>query len=46
MKIMILTGYPGHEKVKEVAKMGFTKVVSKPFQLEEFMKEVEGMLGT
>ena len=34
-----------HEKVKEVAEMGFTKVVSKPFQLQEFMNEVDGMLG-
>jgi CheY-like chemotaxis protein len=45
MKIIILTGYPGHEKVKEVAEMGFTKVVSKPFQLQEFIKEVDGMLS-
>jgi len=44
MKIMILTGYPEHEKVDKVAEMGFTKVVTKPFQLEKFMKEVKEML--
>jgi two-component system alkaline phosphatase synthesis response regulator PhoP len=45
MKVIIFTGYPAHEKVNIVAEMGFTKVVPKPFQLEEFLKEVEGMLG-
>lgn len=44
MKVIIFTGYPEHEKVDKVAKMGFTKVVSKPFQLEEFLKEVNEML--
>jgi PAS domain S-box-containing protein len=45
MKVIIFTGYPEHEKINKVAEMGYTKVISKPFQLEEFMKEVEGMLG-
>jgi len=44
MKVIIFTGYPEHEKVTKVAEMGFTKVVSKPFQLEEFLKEVNEML--
>jgi PAS domain S-box-containing protein len=46
MKVIIFTGYPEHEKVNKVAEMGFIKVVSKPFQLEEFLKEVEKMLST
>lgn len=45
MKVIIFTGYPAHEKINIVAEMGFTKVVSKPFQLEEFMKEVENILS-
>jgi PAS domain S-box-containing protein len=44
LKVIIFTGYPEHEKVKEVAEMGFTKVIAKPFQLQEFLKEVDRML--
>ena len=45
LKVIIFTGYPEHEKVKEVAEMGFTKVVDKLlFDLQELMKEVDGML--
>jgi len=45
MKVIILTGYPEHDKVKEVAEMGFTNVVPKPLMdLREFMKEVDDLL--
>jgi PAS domain S-box-containing protein len=44
MNVIILTAYPGHDKVQQIAEMGFTKVLAKPFDLQDFMKEVDGVL--
>ena len=45
MKVIISTGYPRHPKLDEMAKMGFTNVVYKPFDLLEFVKKVETILA-
>ena len=45
MKVIISTGYPQHPKLDEMAKMGFTNVIYKPFDLLEFVKQVETILA-
>jgi signal transduction histidine kinase len=44
MKVIVSTGYPDHTKLNEMAKLGFTNVISKPFDLMEFVKKVEDIL--
>ena len=44
MKVIISTGYPQHPKLDEMAEMGFTNVIYKPFDLMEFVKKVETIL--
>ena len=46
MKVIISTGYPDHVKLNQMAKLGFTNVVYKPFDLLEFAKKVEDVLAT
>jgi len=45
MKVIISTGYPQHPKLDEMAKMGFTNVIYKPFDLLEFVKKVATILA-
>ena len=45
MKVIVSTGYPDHTKLNEMAKLGFTNVISKPFDLMEFVKQVEDILA-
>jgi len=45
MQVIVSTGYPDHTKLNEMAKMGFTNVISKPFDLMEFVKRVEDILA-
>jgi signal transduction histidine kinase/CheY-like chemotaxis protein len=45
MKVIISTGYPDHAKLNEMAKLGFTNVIRKPFNLPEFVKKVERILA-
>ena len=45
MKVIISTGYPDPAKLSEMAKLGFTNVILKPFNLPEFVKEVERILA-
>jgi signal transduction histidine kinase/ActR/RegA family two-component response regulator len=45
MKVIISTGYPDHAKLNEMAKLGFTNVIHKPFNLSEFVKKVERILA-
>jgi DNA-binding NtrC family response regulator len=45
MKVIISTGYPDHAKLNEMARLGFTNVISKPFDLLEFVKKVESILA-
>ena len=45
MRVIISTGYPDHKKLEEMAKMGFSNVISKPFDLMDFVKKVESILA-
>jgi len=45
MKVIISTGYPDPAKLNEMARLGFTNVILKPFNLPEFVKEVERILA-
>jgi CheY-like chemotaxis protein len=44
MKVIISTGYPDHAKLNEMAGLGFTNVILKPFNLPEFVNKVERIL--
>ncbi len=44
LKVIITTGYPDHPKLEEVVKLGFTNIFSKPFDLLNFVKDVETIL--
>ena len=45
MKVVITTGYPDHPKLDEVVELGFNNIFSKPFELLEFVKEIETILA-
>ena len=45
MKVIISTGYPDQVKLDEMARLGFTNVVLKPFNLPEFVEKVERILA-
>jgi sigma-B regulation protein RsbU (phosphoserine phosphatase) len=45
MKVIITTGYPGHPKLEELAALGFTHVLAKPFNIPELLRTVETLLG-
>jgi signal transduction histidine kinase len=45
LKVIITTGHPDHPKLDEVVKLGFTNILSKPFDLINFVKDIEMILG-
>jgi CheY-like chemotaxis protein/two-component sensor histidine kinase len=45
VKVIISTGYPDKGKLDEMARLGFTNVIFKPFNLAEFAKKVEHILA-
>lgn len=45
MKVMMITGFPNHSKVKEVARLGFVRIYSKPINLWNFLSVVEDILN-
>ena len=45
MQVIITTGHPEHIKLDEVVEMGFTRIFSKPFDLWDLVKAVEGILA-
>ena len=45
LKVIITTGHPDHPKINEVVKLGFTNILSKPFDLINFVKDIETILG-
>jgi len=45
MKVMMVTGFPNHSKVKEVAGLGFVHLYSKPINLWNFLRVVEDILN-
>jgi CheY-like chemotaxis protein len=44
MKVIITTGHPDHPKLDEVAELGFNSIFSKPFDLLQFIKDIETIL--
>jgi PAS domain S-box-containing protein len=46
MKVLIITGYPSEPKLKDVAKMGFSNIIVKPFDLQTFVDKVDDILRT
>jgi len=45
LKVIITTGHPDHPKLDEVVKLGFTNILSKPFDLLNLVKHIETILG-
>jgi signal transduction histidine kinase len=45
MKVIITTGYPNHPKLDEVVELGFNHIFSKPFNLLDFVKDIETILA-
>lgn len=45
MKVIITTGFPGHPKLDELAALGFTNVLEKPFNIPELLRSVEALLA-
>jgi CheY-like chemotaxis protein/two-component sensor histidine kinase len=44
MKVMMITGFPNHSRVKEVARLGFVHIYSKPIHIWNFINVVESIL--
>jgi CheY-like chemotaxis protein len=44
MKIIITTGFPTHPKLEELAVLGFTHVLAKPFDLPQLLRLVQTLL--
>ncbi|RZB38353.1 MAG: hypothetical protein SRB2_00101 [Desulfobacteraceae bacterium Eth-SRB2] len=44
IKIMIITGYPDDSRVKQIAKLGYTHIYTKPLNLKDFLKKVNIIL--
>ena len=44
IKVIISTGHPNHSKLKQAAELGFTNIFYKPFNLEDFLKEIKNVL--
>jgi signal transduction histidine kinase len=45
LKVIITTGHPDHPKLDEVVKLGFTDILSKPFDLLHLVRDIETILG-
>jgi len=45
LKVIITTGHPDHPKLDEVVKLGFTNILSKPFDLLNLVKDIDTILG-
>jgi signal transduction histidine kinase/ActR/RegA family two-component response regulator len=44
MKVIITTGHPDHPKLDEVVNLGFKNIFSKPFDLINFINDIEKIL--
>jgi CheY-like chemotaxis protein len=44
LKVIIMTGFPGHDKVKQLASMGYTNILNKPFDMKAFLQTVDHLL--
>ncbi len=45
MNVVITTGFPDHQKLKEVAALGFDRIHYKPFNLPGFLKAVSSIFS-
>jgi signal transduction histidine kinase len=45
MKVIITTGFPGHPKLDELAALGFSHVLAKPFDIPVLLKMVHALLS-
>jgi signal transduction histidine kinase len=45
MKVIVTTGWPGHPKLEEVAALGFTNILPKPFDIPRLLGTVEKLLA-
>lgn len=45
MNVIITTGFPDHQKLKEVAALGFDRIHYKPFNLPDFLKAVSNIFS-
>ena len=45
MNVMITTGFPDHQKLREVAALGFDRIHYKPFDLPDFLKTVSNIFS-
>lgn len=45
VKVLITTGFPHHEKLQEVRKLGFRQIQPKPFKLAALLEKVDAMLS-
>lgn len=46
MKVIIITGMPKHRAVEEIKKIGFHHIYPKPFDIKQFVKDVDQLLRT
>jgi signal transduction histidine kinase len=46
IKVIITTGHPGHPKLDELASLGFTHVLAKPFDLPLLLQTVQRLLAS
>jgi nitrogen-specific signal transduction histidine kinase len=44
IKVIITTGHPGHPKLDELATLGFSHVLAKPFDIPLLLQTVQGLL--
>ena len=45
-KVILVTGFPKHPMLHEIAKLGFRNVCAKPFNLYEFVRRIDEILET
>jgi signal transduction histidine kinase len=45
MKVIVTTGFPQHPKLDEVAALGFTHILEKPFDIPTLLQKVESLLS-
>lgn len=44
MKVIIVTGFPDHPNIKEASKMGFRQIVTKPLEMDHFIRIIRNEL--
>jgi signal transduction histidine kinase len=45
MKVIVTTGFPHHPKLEEIAALGFTEVLAKPFDIPTLLNTVAALLA-